>query len=84
MVKSEIMNKQRVQIIVESYNKARNTYNEIVRLAHVYIIIRTDHIKYHCYEEVTLQDNTITFFDDYDDKIVLNYNAIENIKVSVE
>lgn len=78
------MNKQRVQIIVESYNKERNTYNEIVRRDHVYIIIRTDHIKYHCYEEVTLQDNTITFFDDYGDKIVLNYNAIENIKVSVE
>lgn len=56
------MNKQRVQIIVESYNKARNTYNEIVRRAHVYIIIRTDYVKYYCYEEVTLQDNTIRFF----------------------
>lgn len=78
------MNKQRVQIIVESYNKVRNTYNEIVRRAYVYIIIRTDYVRYYCYEEVTLQDNTITFFDDYDDEIVLNYNDIENIKVSAE
>ena len=69
------MNKQIIQKVIL-------VANEAMRIEPTYIIIEVDKEYYNCYEEITVDEDHIGFIDDYDNKVVLNYNEITSIKIS--
>ena len=48
----------------------------------VYYVIETKDKSYNCYEEITLSNDVVRFIDDYNNRIVLEYEDITGIKVA--
>lgn len=69
------MNKQIIQKLI-------NIANEAMKIEPTYIIIEVDKEYYNCYEEITVDEDHIGFVDDYDNKVVLDYNEITSVRLS--
>ena len=48
----------------------------------VYYVIETKDKSYNCYEEIALSNDVVRFVDDYNNRIVLEYEDITGIKVA--
>lgn len=68
------MNKHLIEKLVKAYNDYRN--DEMI-----YIIVETNNILYQCYDKVTYGEKGISFIDEDDKHITLDYEIIVGVKV---
>ena len=69
------MNKQLIQGII-------NVGNKDIESLPVKYTVETKDMTYYGYDRLYYDDNYVEFIDDYDDKIVLEYDKITGIKIS--
>lgn len=68
------MNKQLVQKLVKAYNDYHN--DEMI-----YILVETNSRIYNCYDRISYGDRGLSFIDEDDNHVLLEYKDIVGVKV---
>ena len=70
------MNKELVQKLIKDYNNC-------LKDNMIYIVIEVDGMIYNCYDDIKYGDKGISFIDEDDKAVLLEYKDIVGVKVRV-